>query len=139
MKELTKWVSAALRHISDAEALVASSPDQASHLAGFGPECMRKAVITISWLGKALGHDVDGSELPILDLGLDLDAHARRHAGITRLTSMTPLNQWNPVHRYEATGTRKALAQPLVDACRREVDIRVTSLFADGLLTEEVP
>lgn len=139
MKNLTSSVSAALRHIRDAEALLDSSPDQAWHLAGFGPECMRKAVLTLPWVGKALGHDVDGSELVVLDLALDLDAHARRHAGISRLTALAPLNDWRPAHRYDPTGTWKTKAADLVGICRREVERRLTSLVTGGLLSEEVP
>lgn len=38
-----RLISAALRHVRDAEQLLTSSPDQAWHLADFGPECIRKS------------------------------------------------------------------------------------------------
>lgn len=38
-------VSAALRHINDARTLLATSPVQAAYLAGYGPECARKAAL----------------------------------------------------------------------------------------------
>ena len=38
-------VSAALRHARDAEWLAHRSPDQAYHLAGYAPECARKATV----------------------------------------------------------------------------------------------
>jgi hypothetical protein len=55
--------SAALRHLRDAEHLAdATTPhgslDQAYHLAGFAPECGRKATIAADWMNKALGHDL---------------------------------------------------------------------------------
>jgi len=57
----TALVSAALRHVDDAQALLAVSPVQAFHLAGFGPECARKAALTVpgasqGTMDKAIGH-----------------------------------------------------------------------------------
>ena len=77
--------------------------------------------------------------LAILDLALDLDAYARRHAGITRLSALPPLDTWRPAHRYDPTGTWKDRAADLVNICRLEVERRLTSLVSGGLLTEEVP
>ena len=52
------FISAALRHTRDAEHLLASGPhrslDQAFHLAGFGPECARKACLSESWADKTI-------------------------------------------------------------------------------------
>jgi hypothetical protein len=132
-------VSAAVRHIRDAEALLASSPDQAWHLAGFGPECMRKAVLTLPWAGKALGHDLDGSEAVVLSLVLELDPHARRYQGTTRLGSHAILNRWDVKHRYDQTGTWVQSAPELVATCSTEVQRLLASIVACGLLRSEVP
>jgi hypothetical protein len=49
-KHAVDLLSAALRHVRDAEHLATPnhsgySPDQAHHLAGFGPECAQKATL----------------------------------------------------------------------------------------------
>lgn len=130
-----RLVSAALRHMRDAEQLLTNSPDQAWHLAGFGPECMRKAVLTLHWAGKVLGHSIDGNDGALIDLLCDLDPHARRHQSIASIQPTATLAQWGVNHRYEATGTRsEATARPLVEHCRAQVDSRLAELWASGIL-----
>jgi len=58
-------VSAALRHVGDAAALLGESPAQAFYLAGYGPECARKACLA-RWSdqeedarNRAIGHRYD--------------------------------------------------------------------------------
>ena len=60
-KHAVDLLSAALRHVRDAEHLATPnhsghSPDQAYHLAGFGPECARKATLYHRLFDKPLGH-----------------------------------------------------------------------------------
>lgn len=137
----TNLVSAGLRHIRDAEALLATSPDQAWHLAGFGPECIRKATVTSEWARLAIGHALSGRGLnELLELIAALDPLARRHGLRAAPVPAPPISQWRPVHRYEPTGRRlHAAALALAEACRREVDRRVAELFAAGVLPAEVP
>ena len=89
--------SAALRHVRDARRLTegaAPSFDQAWHLAGFGPECARKAALVDKAAHKRLGHDLHQPELLAWALSIDTRAarSVRRHA---------PTTDWQPDHRYE--------------------------------------
>lgn len=101
----TDLVSAALRHVEDAESLLANSPDQGWHLAGFGPECARKACLAEDWLDKLLGHDLAAVSDEILDLALALDVTAARYAlrGLAR--NRPTLARWSVESRYDPTGT----------------------------------
>ena len=75
-KEQIAFVQAARRHVNDARALLAASPLQAYHLAGFGPECARKAVPGVATLAKQLGHTIDADEaLATLFAALDPALH----------------------------------------------------------------
>src|SRR5215212_4601191 len=77
-------LSAAIRHLRDAEFLASvaapdRSLDQAFHLAGFAPECARKAALPRSTFDKAIGHGTtDASELS-LEWALAHDPRARRY------------------------------------------------------------
>lgn len=80
------FVSAALRHIGDAEYLLAAgaghgSPDQAFHLAGFAPECIRKGILALRWLDKAIGHGADASSADLLDFAVAIDPAGRELEG----------------------------------------------------------
>ena len=136
-----KSVSAALRHIRDAEHLLTSeehqSLDQAYHLAGFGPECARKACLQERWADKALGHrDAESEAKLVLDVLLSIDLHAHRYR-VVGWESYEELQQWGPESRYEASGTyAERRVRKLVDECRAIVDPIAIALWADGLLRE---
>jgi hypothetical protein len=130
-------VSAALRHVRDAAHLVSqgpqASPDQAYHLAGFGPECARKATFLDRWLDKALGHDFTDSGEEVLDFATALDPVALRYQPLGFKARYPALASWDPGVRYEKTGTRKA--QEVTQACeeaRAAVDAIVIGLWLDG-------
>ena len=72
-------LSAALRHTRDARALLASSPDQAWHLAGFGPECARKAALSERWADHAMSHQLGAPAEGVLEMAIAMDAHAVRY------------------------------------------------------------
>src|SRR5262245_44496192 len=77
-------VSAALRHVRDAEHLLDAgadhaSPDQAYHLAGFGPECVRKATLSIRWLDLAISHGFDDLAESLVDFAVSIDPLAHRY------------------------------------------------------------
>ncbi len=122
-------LSAALRHVRDAERLLAESPDQTYHLAGFGPECARKAVLDFRWADKSLGHDLGEASETLLDFLDALDPRAQRYLPALSATTKA----WNPQVRYEKTGTRGSNeAKSLVEEARLTVDGMISALWADG-------
>jgi hypothetical protein len=140
---IRKSISAALRHVCDAEHLMDpgehQSLDQSYHLAGFGPECARKACLHERWADKALGHrDAEVDAKLVLEVLLSVDGHAHRYR-VEGWESYLELQQWDPSSRYEATGTHdEVTVRTLIEECRAIVDPITTALWADGLL-EEIP
>ncbi len=139
-------LSAARRHVRDAEHLLAEgpgrSPDQAWHLAGFGPECVRKACLADDLLDKALGHDLGEAADALLEWGLALDPHAARYHLDGWVDSYPVLSKWKPSHRYDRTGAhddRDGSVTGLVQAARALVDRVVADLWADGRITGREP
>jgi hypothetical protein len=108
-------LSAAIRHIRDAELLASvaapdRSLDQAFHLAGFAPECARKATLSRSTFDKAIGHGTtEASELS-LEWALAHDPRSRRYRiDLAAWAARYPeLAKWNEAVRYERTGKRKS-------------------------------
>ncbi len=140
-------VSAALRHVRDAEHLASEGPnrslDQALHLAGFAPECVRKACFDERWADHALGHDIRDATDTVVDFLLGYDPDSHRY-GVDLAVMELPLRaqHWRPDLRYEcsgsverrigATGAREVIAE-----ARRFVDQRVAALWCDGVITSE--
>lgn len=142
MSRSNDLLSAALRHVRDAEHLLEEGPgqsiDQAYHLSGFGPECARKACLREGWGDQALGHRLDGTLDHILELMLALDPHARRY-GLARGASTYPaLAAWKVECRYRETARGSTLpartheATAAVREARAVVDDLSWRLFADG-------
>ena len=138
-----KLLSAALRHLRDAEHLAdASSPhcslDQAYHLAGFGPECARKAAIAASWANKPLGHDLGDDAEFVLDLALALNPSASRYEVRAWERTYPALAAWKPDCRYQATGTyQRSQTEPLIrDASLAAIEI-MAAMWADGRVALE--
>jgi hypothetical protein len=112
--------------------------DQAYHLAGFGPECARKAVLSKSTFDLAIGHGVGESAEVGLRAALALDPGAHRYR-VTHWAKRFPaLARWTEQARYEETGSRKPdeVAALLVES-RSVVDAIVFSLWADGRLSRD--
>ena len=135
-------LSAALRHMRDAEHLADSSLgpislDQAYHLAGFAPECARKAALSSSGFDRALGHGGDGSETA-LGIALALDARAHRYELADWGARYVALALWSTRSpRYDATGTyRESDVVPLLREAREVVDRISFALWADGRVPE---
>jgi hypothetical protein len=133
-------MSAALRHVRDAEHLLASGPhrsiEQALHLAGYGPECARKACIDEAIADKALGHEFHGAGDPTVGFLLAVDPAASRY-GIEDHASSLPLREthWNVQCRYMATGSASLPNVTVVVAeARAFVDRCVAELWCDGVL-----
>lgn len=126
-------VSAALRHVDDAEGLLSSSPDQSWHLAGFGPECARKACLRVQTFDKMLGHELAEMSERVLDVALVVDPNATRYA-VRELTRRYPtLSRWRVESRYERTGTRSAEdAQSLVRESAQLTHELAAALWMDG-------
>ena len=139
-------ISAALRHVRDAESLSRpgseiTSPDQAYHLAGFGPECARKATLSVRWSDKPLGHALgQGPTDPVLEIALALDPYARLYNPLNWRSRYPALSAWDPQCRYDRTGTRD---QREVEAVVREARLVVIeivgALWADGRLPDGLP
>ena len=138
----TDLLSAALRHVRDAEHLLddttgCSSPDQAYHLAGFGPECARKATVSLRWLDKALGHGVEEASAEVVEFALALAPLARRYDPGMHAGRWPELSAWRPDVRYEKTGTfSEQRAKAIAGEAREVVDTVVVALWADGRLPE---
>ena len=136
-------VSAALRHVRDAERLAVpggdSSPDQAYHLAGLGPECARKATLSSKAFRKILGHDLGAQSDALLRFWTALDPVALRSEPFDMAARFPALANWRVDCRYERTGTRaEAPAAELVREAREHVDRVTSALWADGRLPAEV-
>lgn len=133
--------SAALRHVRDAEHLLTAgdhqSVDQAYHLAGFGPECIRKAALSARWGDKVIGHDFSEDLEAQLDVLIALDPLSVR-AGAEGFARRFPeIATWDVSGRYERTGTiDEAEARKLVEAARRAVDETLLTLWLDGRLDD---
>lgn len=139
--EALDLLSAALRHMRDAEHLLDAgehtSFDQAYHLAGFAPECARKATLPVRWLDTVLGHGVSPLAEEIVDLVVAIDPLAARYAPAAYASDSSKLKEWSVNCRYERTGKRlEADARPLCTEAREAVDAVVVALWADGRIPD---
>lgn len=134
------FLSAALRHARDSVYLLdvghqGHSTDQAFHLAGFAPECARKALLGDRVFDKILGHSFDAGAEVVLETALALDPRARRYRARAWTTRYPALTTWSEQARYYRTGTATAaLATPVVEQAAQAVHETVAALFADGRL-----
>jgi hypothetical protein len=142
--EQTDFLSAALRHVRDAEHLLESdehaSPDQAWHLAGFAHECARKALLQDGWVARMLGHDFDDASEQVIDVAIALDSRANRLPLRDWARRYPTIAEWKAEHRYERTGASRALRREvvgLVTQGRQAVDASVLALFLEGTLMIE--
>lgn len=131
-----RLVSAALRHIRDAEHLLENGPqqsvDQAFHLAGFAPECIRKACLRTSF-HQPIGHTLF-DDVP-LETALALDPHSARYPLRSWDRRWRALQRWRVQARYDRTGTAdREHTRQLVAACRDAVTEVTLALYADGAL-----
>jgi hypothetical protein len=139
-------LSAALRHVQDAEHLAGLGPlaagpnrrislDQAYHLAGFGPECARKAALAASWAHKPLGHELGDDADMVLQLALALDPTAERYDVQSWGSRYPALAAWTPESRYHETGTYdRAEVERLLRDAWLVVNEIMAALWADGRL-----
>ncbi|MCP4502880.1 MAG: hypothetical protein GY822_23330 [Deltaproteobacteria bacterium] len=135
--EQAEMLSAALRHIRDAEHLASigehRSEDQAWHLVGFGPECIRKACLQDNAVFQALGHGFDATSEEILTYAISLDAHAARYQLENVTTTIPELLSWSPQARYKATGVHTGEPVHSLVARAKELINRIhAELWADG-------
>jgi hypothetical protein len=142
---MNDFASAALRHIRDAEHLLAGevirSRDQAWHLAGFAHECARKACVKDGWIPKLLGHDFSDASERVVDVAISLDPRASRLPVRGWATNFPAVTAWRVEHRYDRTGAVDAATdrdlEGLVRQGRAAVDACVLALFLDGALEVE--
>lgn len=154
----TRFLSAALRHIRDAERLATPnepffSLDQAEHLAGFAPECARKALLDLTHLpsevadafDKLLGHDFGELAEQAIGLALALNPAARRFNVEGWGTRFPELKEWREECRYQVSGVAAArelreqtrrqplwLQDKLLPAARTLVDEAAVALWIEG-------
>lgn len=138
----TELTSAALRHVRDAEHLLTcaghESPDQAYHLAGFGPECARKATIAERWLDQAIGHGTTDRTDELLDFAASIDPVAHRYEILELADRYPAVASWSVDARYNKTGTHShAEAEQVCLEARKVVDSIVLAMWADGRLDEQ--
>lgn len=140
-KSRANLASAALRHVGDAATLAKSSPVQAFHLAGFGPECARKAALT--WheskseaeIDKAVGHGFRADSEVALEWVLAVDPLVARYELPDWKARFPPLKEWNEQVRYAPSDQIGAVAaKKMVDAATDAVTQVLTALWADGRL-----
>ena len=146
--ELTKrqqaMLSAALRHVRDADHLLESeqsqSLDQAFHLAGYGPECIRKALLADAVFDKILGHRLGGDMEETLATILMLELSAHRYEPRRWGSRWPALGTWKEQARYEPTGRRaQAEVRPLVKQAVEAVGTTLAALWADGRIPAGFP
>lgn len=126
--------SAAWRHVRDARTLLASSPDGAFYLAGYGPEIARKATISTRWLDQVIGHlNSAGQTAKVaVDLALDSDPIAHRYAAFD-LSIHENLRQWETNARYQRTGTHSPhQAEAILREAAQITDELLAILWAEG-------
>jgi len=144
-REAIDLVSAALRHVRDAEWLgdpvnPRGSPDQAWHLAGYGPECARKATLRTRDFDKSIGHRLQRGSEDVLDIATALDPLALRYEPVDWAGRFPALAEWRETVRYDRTGSfaRKPFsAAELVGQARQAVDAVVTACWADGRFPDQ--
>jgi hypothetical protein len=136
-KEQIGFVHAARRHVRDARALLATSPLQSYHLAGFGPECARKALPGLDAYAKKLGHKVD-VDIFLTNLFTALDPFLHRYPVVGWSTRFPKYSQWQPEVRYQAdTDPRTQDAAALVSEAEEAVCDVLFALYADGSAPED--
>ena len=136
------FMSAALRHLRDAEHLAGNhenrSLDQAWHLAGFGPECARKACFSERWADTAIGHDFGDDSESVLDMLSNLDLHAYRRIPKRWARTFPTLQKWNVSSRYWPDGRAdETETLNLLEEGRRAVDAVLLVLWVDGFVSRE--
>jgi hypothetical protein len=150
MKQLEKkainLLSAALRHVRDADFLMqpdaassgaSFSSDQAMHLAGYGPECARKATIMLRWFDQALGHEMGENVEELLNFAIALDPIAQRYRILNWQHLYPTLTKWHPRCRYVKTGHySRDSVQQVVEQAMKAVDRIVIALWADGCIPD---
>jgi hypothetical protein len=131
-------LSAALRHARDAMHLLdvghsGHSSEQAFHLAGFAPECARKALLGDRVFDKVLGHRLDAGAEVVLEAALALAPHARRYGARSWAVRYPALSSWSVHSRYNRSDTTAAATvTPVVEQAAKAVQETVAALFADG-------
>jgi hypothetical protein len=139
--EAVDLISAALRHVRDAEHLIDAGPntsfDQAYHLAAFGPECVRKASLPFRWLDKVIGHGAASLADDLVELVVAIDPIAHRYDPCSYRSRHLALAGWRVDCRYDRTGTKTwDQADALCREARVVVDATVAALWADGRLPD---
>lgn len=125
-------LSSALRHWNDSRRLLSDSPDQAFHLIGFAPECIRKALLCQDTLARGLGHQlIDG---PLMEFVVALSPRLQRYP---QARGWGDLHDWSPEVRYDVTGTHATTAAAAMLNAENYIFDVIAAAWADGLLPPE--
>jgi hypothetical protein len=134
-------VSATLRHLSDARTLLTSSPVQAMYLAGYGPECIRKAALMRlpeedeDQRNRTIGHRFGKPEELALRLFCDGDLLASRYGLTGWKKKENALGDWKEDLRYSRSDSvTSRQATKLVEASEKLAMRTLTDLWCDGRL-----
>jgi hypothetical protein len=136
------FLSAAQRHLRDAEHLLRApvpdrSVDQAYYLAGYGPECVRKAAVPASTYDQAMGHGVGESSEVALAYALATNVSAHRYELTQWYQRYPALTKWNETARYRRSGTfSEDQARDLLQQASDVVDAVTYALWADDVVPE---
>jgi hypothetical protein len=137
-------LSAGMRHARDAEHLFDTanprrSIDQAYHLAGFGPECTRKAIFSDRWFDKVIGHQLGDRADFTIEIVISLDPFTARYQPRDWASRFPALSEWNENCRYEKTGRRtENEVNSVLQEARAVVDELVLALWMDGRIDGEI-
>lgn len=131
------YVSAAVRHATDAEHLFGSGRfDNAGYLAGYGVECSLKALVRLGGgpTPQKLGHELQNLHGVALDLATLLSPGIRRYHVEGDPCVDFAVRHWRPSLRYERSGMLTAEdARRVVDAARICVKRVVQTMILDGV------
>lgn len=117
------YVSAATRHLADAELLSSGQrPDNAAYLGGYVIECVLKRVLEVhGYAGRSFGHDARNMTTSALFLATVLSPGLARYR-IDRIPGLeAAVALWSPALRYSSTGSVLTGGANTVLAAAREL------------------
>ena len=133
-----KYLSAASKHLHDAELLLAEDRlDNAAYLSGYVAECAMKGLLEAQhgFSGRGCGHDLPALSRAAASLAVTLSPVATRYGLPTGPDEASLFSNWRPDSRYNADQTTpKQTAQTWLRAANsfhREI---IVPLRLDGFI-----
>jgi HEPN domain-containing protein len=103
-----KYLSAASKHLHDAELLVAAGrPDNAAYLSGYVAECALKGLLHAQhgFSGRGFGHDLPALSRAATSFAVALSPVVKRYIPPAGPDAASLLSAWAPDMRYQADQT----------------------------------